>query len=510
MFQKKRVKSKIFPRLTSLSLAIMLLLAGIRTTSAQSPQSLPATASSIIDPNLKVGLDTLWVIFTGCLVFFMNGGFAMLEAGFCRQKNTVNILSKNLIVFALTTVTFWAIGFGLMFGNGTPLFGLNGFFLKGIDNSPSIGEAYQGVFESLSWTSIPLKAKFFFQLAFAGVAATIVSGAVAERLKFLAFFLFTLFLAGISYPITGHWIWGGGWLSQLGFWDFAGGTVVHAVGGWAALVGTLLLGPRIGKYQEGISLALPGHNLTVATLGCLILWLGWFGFNSGSVMAFDSQIIAHVLLTTNMAAAMGAIGATLTAWSYFGKPDLSVMINGILGGLVSITAACRFVTIGWAGVIGLVGGVIVVFALDFFDQVKIDDPVGAISVHLVGGIWGTLAVGLFALGPNVSVNSNFILYLGGPHKGLLLGGGLMGLEQLLIQLLGLMAVSCFTVIMSWLAWSLIWMAVGLRVSLEAELKGLDVSEHGLQAYSGFFLKQDVNQKASGNISERQNPPSNFR
>ncbi len=484
-------------------LAALIVLVWVSAAIAQPSQ---LTEIENLEKNLQIGLDTLWVIFTGCLVFFMNAGFAMLETGFCRQKNAVNLLTKNLIVFALTTVAFWAVGFGLMFGNGNPLFGTSGFFLSGIDNSPNTEADYQGVYAALSWAGIPLKAKFFFQLVFAGTAATIVSGAVAERIKFFAFFIFSLLLIGIIYPIVGHWIWGGGWLSQIGFWDFAGSTVVHSVGGWSALVGATLLGPRIGKYQQGQSVALPGHNLAISTLGCLILWLGWFGFNPGSTLALEPLTISHILLTTNMAAAMGGIAATLTSWRYFGKPDLSVVINGILGGLVSVTASCRFVTIGWAVVIGAVAGVIIVFAVDFFDRLQIDDPVGAISVHLVCGIWGTLAVGLFALGPGVKLDANAVLYSIGPAKGLLLGGGVEGIKQIFIQLLGIAAVSLFAVTASWLAWTLVRLTVGLRVAFEAELKGLDISEHGLYAYSGFVTKQDIPPNISGMKSSGKKPP----
>jgi Amt family ammonium transporter len=462
-----------------------------------------------IKQEMQVTLDTIWVIFTACLVFFMNAGFAMLESGFCRQKNAVNILSKNLIVFAISTVAFWSIGFGFMFGfggdwqndlgidNGT--IGLHGFFLTGSDNSPATGTNYQGVFPSLSGSSIPLQAKFFFQLVFAGTAATIVSGAVAERIKFFAFFAFSLLLVGIAYPVTGHWIWGGGWLSQLGFWDFAGSTVVHSVGGWAALVGAALLGPRLGKYVRGQTYALPGHNLGISTLGCFILWLGWFGFNPGSTLAADPQVIAHVILTTNIAAAMGGIAATFTTSFYFGKPDLSMIINGILAGLVGITASCRFVSIPAAAIIGLIAGIIVIFAVDFFDKLKIDDPVGAISVHLVSGVWGTIAVALFALGSGIELNSNFILYEEGPAQGLLVGGGMAGFNQLLIQLLGIAAVSLFTIVFSWGAWLLVKITIGLRVSAKAELRGLDISEHGLNAYNDFIIKSDASQE----IAERE-------
>lgn len=476
------------------------------TAFAQSPT--PSDIESV-KAELQIGLNTLWVILTGCLVFLMNAGFAMLEAGFCRQKNTVSILSKNLIVFTLATVAFWTIGFGVMFGDGNFFWGASGFFLRGEDNSPSTGIFYQGVYQSLKSVATPLSAKFFFELVFSGVAASIVSGAVAERIKFLSFVCFSLFFVAFIYPIAGHWIWGGGWLYHLGFRDFAGSTVVHSVGGWAALVGAVVLGPRLGKYQEGASLALPGHNLALSTLGCLLLWFGWFGFNAGSTMALDPATIGHIAIVTNMAAAMGGIGATLTAWRYFGKPDLSVTINGILGGLVAITASCRFVTVEWAVVIGSIAGVTIVFAVDFFDKLQIDDPVGAVSVHLVCGIWGTLAVSLFAIGPNMNIAPDWILYQEGPARGLLLGGGLAGLKQLFVQMLGITSVSLFTLIASWLAWSSIKLTLGLRVSMEAELKGLDISEHGLYAYSGFFLKRDVPQNSPSTGMGEKQPPSSL-
>ncbi|MEN9244336.1 MAG: hypothetical protein Q6K81_05520, partial [Gloeomargarita sp. DG02_5_bins_242] len=245
---------------------------------------------------VKVAVDTVWVLLCAFLVIFMNAGFAMVEAGFCRQKNAVNILSKNLIVFGISTISFWIFGFAFMFGNGSDFIGLNGFFLAGADNSPATGDAYQGVFSALNWTGVPLSVKFLFQVAFAGTAATIVSGAVAERIKFIDFLLFSFILVGLIYSVGGHWVWGGGFLSGLGFWDFAGSTVVHSVGGWAALMGAAFLGPRLGKYTENGINAIPGHNLGFATLGCLILWLGWFGFNPGSTMAADPAAIGHIAL----------------------------------------------------------------------------------------------------------------------------------------------------------------------------------------------------------------------
>src|SRR5688572_18927775 len=250
--------------------------------------AMPGVADAAIDPETKVALDTLWVLLTAFLVFWMNAGFALVESGLCQAKNAVNILAKNFIVFAASSVAFWIIGFGLMFGNGTDYIGLTGWALSGADNSPAMADAYQGVFTSLNWTGVPLFAKFFFQLVFAGTAATIVSGAVAERIKFGTFVLFAFVLVGLIYPIGGHWAWGGGWLSKMGFLDFAGSTVVHSIGGWAALAGVIVLGPRLGKYlPNGQVKPIPGHNMTSATLGCLILWLGWFGFNPGSTMAVD-------------------------------------------------------------------------------------------------------------------------------------------------------------------------------------------------------------------------------
>ncbi|HBL13741.1 MAG TPA: ammonium transporter [Cyanobacteria bacterium UBA11162] len=469
----KRKKSWLSPSWrTCLPMTVMILLMW----------SYAAVAQDLSNADLKRWLDTVWVVMTGVLVFFMNAGFAMLETGFCRQKNAVNILSKNLIVFALSTVAFWAIGFSLMFSNGgflDPIMGgLKGFFFSGREAD------YKNVFTSLDWANVPLSAKFFFQLVFAGTAATIVSGAVAERIKFLAFFIFSLFLVGIAYPITGHWIWGGGWLQKVGFYDFAGSTVVHCVGGWAALIGAIILGPRTGKYQGGESFAIAGHNLSISTLGCFILWLGWFGFNPGSTLSADPEAITHIVLTTNMAAATGAVAATVFSWRYFGKPDLTMTINGVLAGLVGITASCAFVSVRSAAVIGVVAGILVVLFVEAFDRWKVDDPVGAISVHLGCGLWGTLAVGLFSAGPGDLYKKDL-----GPDKGLLLGGGI---GQFFAQLVGILAVAGFTVLLSWIAWTVIKMALGgIRVSPEEEIEGLDIGEHGMPAYSGFEIKRDL-------------------
>ncbi|NEP16299.1 MAG: ammonium transporter [Leptolyngbya sp. SIO4C1] len=430
-------------------LPVAVLIVATWSTAAQAQEEV------LTADNVQVVLDNIWVLIAAVLVIFMNAGFGMLETGFCRQKNAVNILSKNLIVFALATLSFWAIGFGLMFNEGNAFIGTGNFFLSGLDaETPTYGTLTAPVF-------------FLFQAAFAGTAATIVSGAVAERVKFIDFIIFSILLTAIAYPITGHWVWGGGWLSTLGtpFSDFAGSTVVHSVGGWSALTGAAILGPRIGKYQDGQVNAIPGHNMSIATLGCLILWIGWFGFNPGSQLAADTAV-PYIAVTTNLAAAAGGVAATITAWALSGKPDLSMIINGILAGLVGITAGCAGVGYWGAVIIGLVAGVLVVFSVGFFDSIKIDDPVGAISVHLVNGAWGTLAVGLFD-----------------QATGLFYGGGA---AQLIAQIIGIVAIGLFTVIASSIFWIVLKSTLGIRVSREEELKGLDIGEHGMEAYSGFL------------------------
>jgi len=474
----------------SVPIALLIFLFWNAAAIAQDAPKLEDVAKTA--DTLKVGLDTLWVLLAGMLVFFMNAGFCMLETGFCRQKNAVNVLAKNLIVFALSTIAFWALGFGLMFSSGSDFVGSGGFFLSGEDNSPATGDAYKGIFGSLNWTGIPLAAKFFFQLVFAGTAATIVSGAVAERIKFVTFLIFSLLLVGIAYPITGHWIWGGGWLAKLGFYDFAGSNVVHAVGGWSALMGAAFLGPRIGKYaSDGTPNALPAHNMAIATLGALILWLGWFGFNPGSTMSVgDGSLIAHIALTTNTAGAFGGAAATITAWILLGKPDLSMIINGILAGLVGVTASCAFVSLPSAAIIGIVAGILVVLAVGFFDRIKIDDPVGAISVHLVNGVWGTLALGLFSQGEAFGA-------VPAPKPGLLFGGGI---EQLWYQFLGVITVGGMTVLLSSIFWLALKAIMGLRVSEEEESLGLDIGEHGMEAYAGFVKEAGGVSAGSTSIS----------
>jgi ammonium transporter, Amt family len=423
----------------------------------------------------KVAMDTMWTLIAGMLVFFMNLGFASVESGLCRAKNTVTIMAKNFVVFAASSIAFLVLGWGLMFGDGNPFFGTEGlWFVGGADNSPAMGDAYKGVYSSINWTGVPLWTKFFFQLVFAGTAATIVSGAVAERVKFGAFYIFSFLMVGIIYPITGHWIWGGGWAAKLGMFDFAGSTVVHSVGGWAALAGAMVLGPRIGKYgKDGRTMPIPGHSIALATLGVFVLWFGWFGFNPGSTMAADAAAIGRIAVATNTAAAAAAIAASITAWLLLGKPDLTMILNGALAGLVAITAPCAFVSIPSSLIIGLIAGVLVVLSVLFFDKIKVDDPVGAISVHLVCGVFGTLAVGLFAqdqFTPNTTGN------------GLLFGGG-GGL--LVAQLAGIIGVGIFVFVVSLICWKIIAATIGIRVSAEEETEGLDIGEHGNVAYPDF-------------------------
>ncbi|MBX2864775.1 MAG: ammonium transporter [Leptolyngbyaceae cyanobacterium MAG.088] len=454
-----------------LVIAIWLVWNGAVLAAESNLESLPES--------LQVTVDTIWVLFCAVLVFFMNAGFAMLETGFCQGKNAVNVLTKNLIVFGVVSLCFWSVGFAFMFGNGNPVIGHSGFFLQGLDLSPLTNERYSGVFSSLAWAGIPLDAKFFFQLVFAGAAATIVSGAVAERISFFAFFTFSAILSLIIYPMVGHWIWGGGFLQTMGFWDFAGSTVVHSVGGWAALTGAWLLGPRAGRYNQDRPNDIPGHNLAIATLGGFILWFGWFGFNAGSSMAADPAAASRIILTTNLAASTGAVAAAIVSWITTTKPNLGMIINGALAGLVSITAGCAFVSPTSAIIIGFIGGMFAVFAESVFNSLHIDDPVGALPVHLIGGIWGTLAVGLFSVGPNVNAWHS---ETSGPALGFLIGGNI---QPVLIQLAGIVIVGIFVGISTLVSWSILQVIFGLRVSNHAESIGLDLSEHGAEAYPEF-------------------------
>ncbi len=428
---------------------VALLGLGVFTLSAHAADLPELTPAFLV--------NNLWIAIAAFLVIFMNAGFAMLEAGLCRRKNAVNILSKNLIVFALAVSAYWVIGYSLMYGDSIAGGWLHfkGFFFDHTVTPEMVTEG-----------KLVPSVDFLFQAAFAGTAATIVSGLVAERIKFKEFVLFSLILVGIIYPITGSWKWNAsGWLNQLGFIDFAGSTLVHTVGAMAGIVGAIILGPRIGKYVDAKPQTIPGHSVAQATLGCLILWLGWYGFNPGSVLAMN-EAVPYVAVTTTLGAAGGAIGGTLLSQIRSGKPDLTMTINGILAGLVGVTAGCDGISMPAAWVIGFIGGAIVVYAISFVDAIGIDDPVGAFSVHGFGGIWGTLAVGLF-----------------NTEKGLFTGHGL---NQLGLQLLGVFCYVVFTLVVSWIIWSVLGaMAGGLRVEEHEELTGLDISEHGMEAYPDF-------------------------
>jgi Amt family ammonium transporter len=414
-------------------------------------------ALSQIADDLQNNINIVWTSIAAFLVFFMQAGFAMVESGFTRAKNTINIMMKNLMDFSIGTVAFFLIGFGLMFGATNGLFGTTHFLAKGID---VMGKDWE-------WTFL------IFQTVFAGTAATIVSGAMAERTKFVGYIAYSVFICGLIYPIFGSWAWGsllagGGWLENIGFTDFAGSTVVHSVGGWLALAGAIVLGPRYGKYgPDGQARAIPGHNIAIASLGVFILWFGWFGFNPGSTTFGDGDI-GRIAVTTNLAAAGGAITALFTSWALFKKPDGSMALNGALAGLVAITAGCANVSPVGALLIGLFAGIIVVYSVLFIDRVlKVDDPVGAVSVHGVCGAFGTLAVGLFAV-----------------DGGLFYGGGL---ELLGIQALGIGAAFVWAFGLGLVLFKIISATVGLRVSEQEELQGLDINEHGMEAYSGFQI-----------------------
>lgn len=413
-------------------------------------------------PQLQVTVDTLWTAIAGMLVFIMQAGFAMVEGGFTRAKNTANIMMKNIGDLSMASLGFWILGFGIMFGNGNAFVGTTGFFV-----SPETGDLYQ----SLSWTSVPTMMAWFFQLMFCATAATIVAGAMAERTKFLSYLIFSFLLSLFFYPMVGHWIWGGGWLSELGMLDFAGSTAVHATGAWFALAGVIVLGPRLGKYSDlGTPLALPGHNLMLATFGVFILWFGWFGFNSGSIMGAKAYDISVIAANTGLAAAAAAIGGTWSAWFLFGKPDLTMTLNGALAGLVAVTGACAFVE-PWVAVLffGFLPGVIVVFSVLMFDRLQLDDPVGAISVHGVSGACGTVLLGLFHA-----------------ESGLLYGGGS---ALLVAQVVGTVSVFVFCMLSGLVLFNIIKGTVGLRVSREAEMAGLDAAEHGNDAYPEFGVSE---------------------
>lgn len=438
----------IVPALVSIA-----LLTFTAPAQAQSPG--PDEAAGLIR-----SMNTVWVLVTAFLVFWMQAGFAFVEAGLTRAKNTTNILFKNLIDFVFASLAFWAFGFAFMFGaDSAGWIGTTGFFVD-----PTIGDV----------AGLPVLAFWFFQLVFAGTAATIVSGAMAERTRFVAYLVYSFFISAIIYPISGHWMWGGGWLSTLpfgaGFKDFAGSTVVHSVGGWIALVGAIALGPRLGRFsKDGKANPIPGHSISLAVLGVFILWLGWFGFNPGSQLAIDgisADIVALVAVNTNLAAVAGGLTAMAITWLFISKkPELGTTLNGVLAGLVAITAPCAYVTPAYSLLIGAVGGVVMVVGVIWLEKLKIDDPVGAVPVHLMNGIWGTLAVGLFATENGVA--------------GLVAGSA----DQLIAQAIGVLAVGAWCVATgAVLFFGLIKGLVGLRVSRSEELQGLDFTEHGAHAY----------------------------
>ncbi|MFO7928948.1 MAG: ammonium transporter [Candidatus Humimicrobiaceae bacterium] len=409
-------------------------------------------------------MDTIWILLATFLVFFMQAGFAMVEVGFTRAKNAVNILMKNLMDFSLGVLVFFFLGYGLMFGTDIGGFVGRDSFLLSIINPANTSNF----------------ALWIFQAVFAATAATIVSGAMAERTRFKSYLVYTVFLTALIYPIVGHWIWGGGWLSSLGMIDFAGSTVVHSVGGWAALAGALILGPRYGKYgPDGTSRAIPGHNISLAALGVFILWFGWFGFNCGSTLSGSSQALSTVAVTTTLAAASAATASMFFVWVRYKKPDASMALNGALAGLVAITAGCAVVSPFSAIVIGIIAGVLCPVFVEIFDQkLRIDDPVGAISVHGICGAFGTLAVGLFAQADYAEIGGF------GNISGLFFGGG-AGL--LLTQLIGVISVFAWTFGSMLLIFFVLSKIIGLRVSRETELKGLDIEEHAMEAYSGFQI-----------------------
>lgn len=432
--------------------------------------------------SVSLAVDTIWVIVAAVLVIFMQAGFAMLEVGFSRMKNVGSVVAKILVNLAIAAILFWAVGFAFAFSDGGPLnsiIGLHGFFLN------LGGDSADKVFAGLSWTQVPLSAKYLFQVAFAAVSLAIVWGTMLERTKFAVYVIFAVVFAGLIYPIVGHWIWGGGWLGQLGMQDFAGSTVVHLSGAMAALAGTLLLGPRIGKYDDnGSPITIPGHNMPLAVLGVLILWVGWFGFNPGSTMAATTQV-ADVALTTNLAAAAGVLGAMFMSYVYRRNVDVGMGGNGAIAALVAITAACAFVAPWAAIVIGFLAGVIMYATLVFVDRIGVDDPLGAIAAHGMGGVWGTLSTGLFTTPALAAVGK----------PGLFYGGGF---TQLGVQALGVLAAGGFVFLSSLAVFALLKATIGIRVKPDEELNGLDISEHGVYGYPDLVATDYQNGSGNGN------------
>ena len=439
-----RIRTSIGPRIGRLFLPALLLV--ILAPTAAFAQDEGVTAEMF-------AVNNTWMLVSTFLVFIMHLGFACLEAGLTQAKNTVNILFKNTGVIAIGLLTYAFVGFNLMYPGDFSLGQFFGFAGFGIDaGAEGITSAYNPGYTY--WTD------FIFQAMFAATAATIVSGAVAERIKLGSFLAFTTIYVAVIYPIAGSWKWGGGWLDQLGFYDFAGSTLVHSVGGWGALAGVIVLGPRLGKYFKGRVRPIAGHSMPLATIGVFLLWLGWFGFNGGSVLSADPGLVSLVFVTTSLAAAAGVVGAMIGSWSVQHKPDLSMVLNGSLAGLVGITAGADTVSVNAAMVIGLIAGFIVVASVILIDRARLDDPVGAISVHLVCGIWGTLAVGIFSVNPD---------------------------HSLVTQLLGVLAYGAISLPGALVIFYALKAGLGLRVSEDEERMGLDVGEHGMEAYGGFQI-----------------------
>ncbi|MFT5958515.1 MAG: Amt family ammonium transporter [Polaribacter sp.] len=416
-------------------------------------QDAPATEVAKAVEQINGDMGMLWMLIAGILVFLMQAGFTLVESGMTRAKNAVNIAMKNILDICVGSITFWLVGYSLMYGDTS-----NGWFF------------WSGLFQGEG-------ADLFFQTMFAATTATIVSGAIAGRTKYSTYIIFSLVMTAVIYPISGGWQWqGSGWLTEIGFIDFAGSSIVHSVGGWAALVAAFMVGPRIGKYVNGKVVPIPGHNQILATLGVFILWFGWFGFNGGSQLAWggaDATAASNVVLITNLAAAAGGLGALITTWIWYGKPNLAQTLNGCLAGLVSITAGCGNMTTGGAVLAGLIGGVIVVFSIEFIEKkLKIDDAIGAASVHGVAGAWGTLVIGLWGVDGDTAI-------------GLFNGGGA---AQLGAQAIGVLAYGVWSVALSFIVLGILKATLGLRVSKEVEIEGLDISEHGSIAYPGVRVR----------------------
>ena len=422
----------------------IILLAGTTAALLAGPMATGAMAQEVSIGEVASAVNSVWIVVAAILVMFMQAGFALVEAGFTRAKNAGNIIMKNVMDFSLGSLTYWAFGFALAYGGSS----IGGFLAYGdlffFDDQSRAGE-------------------WFFQVVFAATAATIISGAVAGRVKFTSYLIYTPFITGLIYPVVTHWVWGGGWLSEIGFFDFAGSGVVHMLGGVAALAGVLIVGPRIGKYDEdGTPRSIPGHSVTLGALGVFILWFGWYGFNAGSTLAAVGQDIATPVVTTTLAAAAGSLGAMFTAWIITGKPDVGFTLNGVLAGLVGVTAGTASLSFGGSVLVGLVAGVIMVFSVMALEKVGIDDPVGAISVHGTAGLWGLIAVGLLTSDANIG-----------------------------IQLVGALAIATWAFGTSFLVFKVIDLTVGMRVTATEEREGLDRSEHGGEAYPEFVFQEQV-------------------